>query len=380
MPAPLDKVEDWFRRHHLFHTKPSRDLSGSDTASNRPSRRSDLVRSLHLKEIVKARSSIGSRNPPEVPTPLETKCGPASHSTHSIVQPDQAVAAASAPDKTHPYRTEYGEEQAVSGALYDSIHSSPEQATRQFHPASHSTHDINQPDQAAAVASASDEAHFYHTEDGEEQADSGALHDSISSSSDLPTQPDHSGEVPSYTDSTCSHHSTTEAILVLSETDSLPPKFTLSSFQPQRVLTSTAENSASSRATADTAEERSKMSDQQKGDSIKQIANVSKLLRDAIHAALPVSPEQYLTIAVPGTTIDVRDIKDSGTFVWDSESGAFTPLQVKQAEAKLVDNMMPLSFIMVRNSSCCGHGDLTDTTLAAWKHRQIGRTQLQPGT
>lgn len=86
------------------------------------------------------------------------------------------------------------------------------------------------------------------------------------------------------------------------------------------------------------------MSEQQQADATKQIANVSKLLRDAIHAALPVAPEQYLTIAIPGTTIDVRDIKDSGTFAWDAEPGPFTPMQVKQAEAKLVDNMIPLAF------------------------------------
>jgi hypothetical protein len=85
----------------------------------------------------------------------------------------------------------------------------------------------------------------------------------------------------------------------------------------------------------------------QKVKAIEQIANISKLLRDAIDAALPVAPEQYLTIAVPGTTIDTRDINDNGTFVYDSRPSAFAPTQVMQAEAKLVDNMVPLSYVMV---------------------------------
>lgn len=85
----------------------------------------------------------------------------------------------------------------------------------------------------------------------------------------------------------------------------------------------------------------------QKAEAIAQIANVSKLLRDAIAASLPVAPEQYLTIAVPGTTIDTRNIKDGGTFVWDATDSAFTPTQVMQAEGKLVDSMIPLSNVMV---------------------------------
>jgi hypothetical protein len=86
----------------------------------------------------------------------------------------------------------------------------------------------------------------------------------------------------------------------------------------------------------------------QKVKAIEQIANISKLLRDAIAAALPVAPEQYLTIAVPGTTIDTRDVSDNGTFVYGSRPSAFAPTQVMQAEAKLVDNMVPLSYVMVR--------------------------------
>lgn len=85
----------------------------------------------------------------------------------------------------------------------------------------------------------------------------------------------------------------------------------------------------------------------QKAQAITQIANVSKLLRDAIAATLPVAPEQYLTIAVPGTTIDTRQIADGGTFIWEATDTAFPPTQVMQAEANLVDYMVPLSYVMV---------------------------------
>ncbi|KAI0465830.1 hypothetical protein F4859DRAFT_527711 [Xylaria cf. heliscus] len=84
--------------------------------------------------------------------------------------------------------------------------------------------------------------------------------------------------------------------------------------------------------------------------AIVQIGNVSKLLREAIAASLPVAPEQYLTIAIPGTTIDVREIRDGGTFVYDAEKTPFAPIQVQQAEAKLVDNMVPLAHVMIGNT------------------------------
>ena len=85
----------------------------------------------------------------------------------------------------------------------------------------------------------------------------------------------------------------------------------------------------------------------QKAQAIAQIANVSKLLRDAIAATLPVAPEQYLTVAVPGTTIDTRPIAQGGTFIWEATETAFPPTQVQQAEANLVDYMVPLSYVMV---------------------------------
>ncbi|KAE8150822.1 hypothetical protein BDV25DRAFT_139418 [Aspergillus avenaceus] len=88
----------------------------------------------------------------------------------------------------------------------------------------------------------------------------------------------------------------------------------------------------------------------QKTQAIAQIANVSRLLRDAISAAIPVAPEQYLTVSIPGTAIDTRDISEGGTFAWDAQDGAFAPTQVMQAEGKLVDNMIPLSYVMVGNT------------------------------
>ncbi|KAI8955363.1 hypothetical protein F4801DRAFT_574538 [Xylaria longipes] len=85
-------------------------------------------------------------------------------------------------------------------------------------------------------------------------------------------------------------------------------------------------------------------------DAIAQIANASTLLRKAISAAIPVAPEQYMTISIPGTVIDTRDLTDGGTFVYGAEYSAFPPLQIRQAEARLVDGLMPLSNIMVGNT------------------------------
>jgi hypothetical protein len=59
-----------------------------------------------------------------------------------------------------------------------------------------------------------------------------------------------------------------------------------------------------------------------------------------------------MTIAIPGTTIDVRDINDGGTFIYGAEHSAFPPTAVRQAEARLVDNLVPLSNIMVRKHTC----------------------------
>ncbi|KAK4183746.1 hypothetical protein QBC35DRAFT_418305 [Podospora australis] len=92
------------------------------------------------------------------------------------------------------------------------------------------------------------------------------------------------------------------------------------------------------------------MEAQMQQDAITQIANVSTLLRQAIQAQIPTAPEQYMSIAIPGTTIDVRDVTEGGTFVYGKEYSAFPPISTRQAESRLVDNMCPLSFVMVGNT------------------------------
>ncbi|RVD81439.1 uncharacterized protein DFL_009303 [Arthrobotrys flagrans] len=87
------------------------------------------------------------------------------------------------------------------------------------------------------------------------------------------------------------------------------------------------------------------MSDTQKEQAITQIANDSKLLRNAIAAAIPVAPEQFFTVSIPGTVIDVRYLKNGGTVVYDQETAIVPPFAVRQAEARLVDTIMPLANI-----------------------------------
>lgn len=80
-----------------------------------------------------------------------------------------------------------------------------------------------------------------------------------------------------------------------------------------------------------------------------------------------VAPEQYMTIAIPGNTIDVRDVKEGGTFVYGAEYSAFPPIAVRQAESRLVDYMCPLSHIMVRLSRrCSAVRNVADSYLAFW--------------
>jgi hypothetical protein len=50
---------------------------------------------------------------------------------------------------------------------------------------------------------------------------------------------------------------------------------------------------------------------------------------------------------VPGTVIDTRDLEVGGTFIYKADETAFPPNRVRQAESKLVDNMVPLSYVMV---------------------------------
>ena len=82
-------------------------------------------------------------------------------------------------------------------------------------------------------------------------------------------------------------------------------------------------------------------------DAINSIASVSTLLRKAIAASLPVAPEQYMTVAIPGTVIDLENYDQEGSFVYDVEKHAVPPTAVRQAEARLVDGMMPIASIMV---------------------------------
>ncbi|KAK3361626.1 hypothetical protein B0T24DRAFT_684657 [Lasiosphaeria ovina] len=88
----------------------------------------------------------------------------------------------------------------------------------------------------------------------------------------------------------------------------------------------------------------------QRKQALEETAAVSTLVRQALVNALPVAPEQYMTLSLPGTVIDVADIAKGGSYVYDPVTNPFTPSQVRQAEAKLVDSMMPLASIMIGNT------------------------------
>ncbi|KAG4291462.1 hypothetical protein FPRO06_03347 [Fusarium proliferatum] len=85
-------------------------------------------------------------------------------------------------------------------------------------------------------------------------------------------------------------------------------------------------------------------------EAMSSISSVSTLLRQAIEAAMPVAPEQYMTIAVPGTVIDLEDYENGGEFVYDLSKHALPPTSVRQAEGRLVDSMMPIANIMIGNT------------------------------
>lgn len=92
--------------------------------------------------------------------------------------------------------------------------------------------------------------------------------------------------------------------------------------------------------------------DAQRQLALQETAAVSELVRRALLDSLPVAPEQYLTLSLPGTIVDIDDIAQGGTYVYDATTNPFTPTAVRQAEAKLVDGMMPLASIMVLLSTC----------------------------
>ena len=60
-----------------------------------------------------------------------------------------------------------------------------------------------------------------------------------------------------------------------------------------------------------------------------------------------MTSEQYLTLKVPAIFIDSRDLADGGTFVYDAESSITTPVEVRAAEARLADQMVPLAAVTV---------------------------------
>ncbi|KAF9773229.1 hypothetical protein IL306_009002 [Fusarium sp. DS 682] len=83
--------------------------------------------------------------------------------------------------------------------------------------------------------------------------------------------------------------------------------------------------------------------------ALTSITSVSTRLRDAIAAALPIAPEQYLTVTIPGTVIDLTDSDKGGPFLYDDSKHSFPPTIVRQSEARLVDGMMPIAEITIGN-------------------------------
>ncbi|CVK85864.1 uncharacterized protein FMAN_06638 [Fusarium mangiferae] len=84
-------------------------------------------------------------------------------------------------------------------------------------------------------------------------------------------------------------------------------------------------------------------------ETLTSIASVSAKVRDAISESLPIGPEQYLTITVPGTKIDLTDSDHNGSFLYDDSKHGLPPANVRQAEASLVDGMMPIAKCAVGN-------------------------------
>ncbi|KAF5582969.1 hypothetical protein FPANT_8304 [Fusarium pseudoanthophilum] len=78
-------------------------------------------------------------------------------------------------------------------------------------------------------------------------------------------------------------------------------------------------------------------------ETFSSIASVSARVRDAISASLPIGQEQYLTITVPGTEINLTESNHGGSFVYDETKHGLPPANVRQAEASLVDRMMPIA-------------------------------------
>ncbi|KAK6352526.1 hypothetical protein TWF730_009350 [Orbilia blumenaviensis] len=77
---------------------------------------------------------------------------------------------------------------------------------------------------------------------------------------------------------------------------------------------------------------------------VRQAALVSQKVREALQAALPVASEQLMTVQIPGTIIDTSA---TGPYVWNDKEESDTPHRIKVNESRLVDNMIPLSKIMM---------------------------------
>ena len=90
-----------------------------------------------------------------------------------------------------------------------------------------------------------------------------------------------------------------------------------------------------------------KAKEKQMAEAFEATSQAALLVREALIGALPIAPEQYLTLSIPGTLVDTTDIDQGGSYVYNAATNPFIPTAVRQAEAKLVDGMMPLATIMV---------------------------------
>ncbi|KAI1319649.1 hypothetical protein F5Y16DRAFT_390698 [Xylariaceae sp. FL0255] len=78
--------------------------------------------------------------------------------------------------------------------------------------------------------------------------------------------------------------------------------------------------------------------------AVEQAALVSQKIREALQASLPVAQEQLMTVQIPGTIIDTSE---TGPYVWNDREESDTPHRIMVNEARLVDNMVPLSKVMM---------------------------------
>ncbi|CAG1965212.1 unnamed protein product [Fusarium graminearum] len=96
----------------------------------------------------------------------------------------------------------------------------------------------------------------------------------------------------------------------------------------------------------------STMDEEQAMKMVVQAALVSQKVREALQASLPVATEQLMTVQIPGTIIDTtgeinQPPSEPGPYVWNSKEESDTPHRIKVNESRLVDNMVPLSKVMM---------------------------------